>query len=369
MAEDALAVLGHEIRNPLSALSYALQSWPAKEEDPHVTEHLLQIMRRQVNQLTRLCNDLLDTRRNGQGGLTIRRSIVDLRESLQNACEEIQPFSESRGNTLTFELGSMPIMLYCDESRLTQVFANLMHNAVKFTDRGGHLHLSVARKRNKVVIQVTDNGRGMRTDQLRSLFHSKANGSFAGDPEGQGLGIGLRLAKSIVELHGGTIEAVSEGLGHGCTFIVTLPMLSESPLELEEESYQNSTDERCDKSCLRSYRILIVDDNRAMRFLMTRLMQNLNQSVSVAEDGVHALEAINRTRPNVVFLDLQMSGMNGYEVARQIRSRIELRSVVLIALSGSTDPMSRKLATESGFDYFLGKPTSLTELTETLKSL
>ncbi len=170
IAEDNLAILGHEIRNPLSALSYALQVWPTCNEDPQLTEDLLQIMRRQVKQLTRLSNDLLDAGKSRQGSLSLRRTAIDVRKSLQNACEEIRPFAERCGHTMTLDIGYTPLQLRGDESRLTQVFANLLHNSSKFTDRGGHLHVSLTRINNEAVIRICDNGRGICGERLKIFF-------------------------------------------------------------------------------------------------------------------------------------------------------------------------------------------------------
>jgi K+-sensing histidine kinase KdpD len=225
LALENLAVLGHEIRNPLSALSYALQAWPSSKDDPQITEQLLQIMRRQVSQLTRLCNDLLDVGKSARGNLTICRTSVDVRQVIQNACEEIQPFVVQRSHKLTVALGDSPLTLLGDESRLTQVFANLLHNSAKFTNRGGHLHISLDRDQDSAIVRLNDNGRGICAERLQNIFITDNGSKKCSDAVGEGLGIGLRLAKSIVELHGGTIEALSEGLELGSTFVVRLPLV------------------------------------------------------------------------------------------------------------------------------------------------
>ncbi len=221
---ESLAVLGHEIRNPLSALSYALEAWPASKGDPQLEDQLMQIMRRQVLQLTRLCNDLLDVGKSARGSLSIRRASVDARRIIQSACQQIQPFVEQCGHKMTVTIGELPLSLLGDESRLTQVFANLIHNSAKFTDRNGHLRVSIERENNMAVVRLSDNGRGICEDRLRNLFMPDNGSKRCTETGGEGLGIGLRLAKSIVELHGGTIEAFSEGIGHGSVFVVTLPL-------------------------------------------------------------------------------------------------------------------------------------------------
>jgi signal transduction histidine kinase len=225
LTAESLAVLGHEIRNPLSALSYALEAWPASKGDPQLEDQLMQIMRRQVLQLTRLCNDLLDVGKSARGSLAIHRVSVDARQIVQSACQQIQPFVEQCGHRLTMTLSESPLHLLGDESRLTQVFANLLHNAAKFTDRNGHLRISIERQNNIAVVRLSDNGRGICADRLRNLFVPDNGSKRCTETGGEGLGIGLRLAKSIVELHGGTIEAFSQGIGHGSEFVVTLPLL------------------------------------------------------------------------------------------------------------------------------------------------
>ena len=373
LTEERLAVLGHEIRNPLSAMSYALQAWPSSKDDPQLTDNLLQIMRRQVSQLTRLCDDLLDTGRSARGNLSIRRASVDVRQAIQNACEELEPTFDKCGCTMTVALGDVPLTLIGDESRLTQVFANVMHNSAKFTDRNGHLHISLDRYHDTAVIRFRDNGRGICPDQLQSIFLPHNPSMRCCEARSAGLGIGLRLAKTIVELHGGTIEAFSEGLGHGSTIEVRLPIIADKPTDRPTDKPNPSSlacvPDRDIGSHLPHYRVVVVDDDRSMRFLMSQLLQNLDQSVTVADNGDTAIEIIMRDQPHVVFLDLQMNGISGYEVARQLRSRVELNNVVLIALSGNADEASRRLAEESGFDQYLVKPMSMAELTETLLSV
>ncbi len=367
LTEERLAILGHEIRNPLSALSYALQTWPSTMDNPQLTEDLLQVMRRQVLQLTRLSNDLLDSGKLDRGNLTICRTTVDIGKVIRNACEELTPFINQCGQSLTIDVGDSPSLILGDESRLTQVFANLMHNSAKFTERDGRLHVSLDREHDTAIIRLSDTGCGMCSDQLQKLFSAQFRFSKRTEAPRAGLGIGLRLAKSIVELHGGTIEAFSEGLGCGSTFVVRLPMATNvlsSKTSGTSLSFCASRHERV--AHLPSYRVLVVDDDRSMRFVTSQMLEKLHQSVSVAENGNIAMKRIEQHRPQVVFLDLQMHGLSGFDVARLIRGRSELNEVVLIALSGNSDAGSRRLAAESGFDHYLVKPTSLAELSDAL---
>ncbi len=373
-AEEQLATLGHEIRNPLSALSYSLQAWPASNDDPHLTQHLLQIMRRQVAQLTRLCNDLLDTGRNARGSLTIFQEQIDLGQVIRNACEEIQSFVEQCGHKLTISLGNAPLVVLGDESRLTQVFANLIHNSAKFTDRNGQLSITVEREANVVVVYLRDNGNGICAEKLRTIFNGTSHSNTSDSSRTctsaviGGLGIGLRLAKSIVELHGGTIDAHSQGAGQGSTFVVRLPLAPDTSLNTESPvQQQQAMIVQASAPRLRQYQIVVVDDDRTIRFLMTRLLQQLGQTVTAADNGDAALEAITKIKPQVVFLDLEMRGMSGFELARELRAREEFDRTVVVAISGNSDSASRSLAIKSGFDHYLVKPTTTAELAALLQ--
>lgn len=369
LSVESMAVLGHEIRNPLSALSYALQSWPSSDNEPEVTAQLLQIMRRQVLQLTRLCNDLLDVGRCERGTLPICRASVDLRRVVTNACEEIQPFVDQCGHRMTVSLGKSCVTLLGDESKLTQVFANLIHNAAKFTDRSGHLHVSIERIQDTAVIRLSDNGRGICPDRLRSIFAADSDTKKCSQAVSAGLGIGLRLAKSIVELHEGTIEAFSVGLGRGSTFEVRLPISTGCASVDQNLALLPKAAEQIRDPQLPCFRILVVDDDRSVRFLMSRLLVNLGQSVTVTDSAEKALHSISQDKPQVVFIDLKMHGMDGYQVAKEVRSRRDLDSVFLVALSGNADEKSRNLAIDAGFDQYLTKPTSFSELARTLSQV
>lgn len=366
LTEERLAVLGHEIRNPLCALSYAVEALASSKDDPQLAEDLLQTMRRQVSQLTRLCDDLLDTGRIARGKMLISRAMVNLGQVIRSACEEIRPIADECGHKMIVSLGDSTVMLLCDESRLMQVFANLLRNSAKFTAQNGCLHVSLEWEGDAAVVSFRDNGRGISADKLQDIFHANASmrcSKIACD----GLGIGLRLAKAIIELHGGTIEAFSEGLGHGSTFVVRLPIISEPSADRTSVTSLLPMAILNNRLCLPNYRIVVVDDDRSIRFLMSRLLQNLNQSVTVVDNGTTAIEIIIESQPHVVFLDLHMSGISGYEVARQVRRRKDLSNVVLVALSGTADAASRKRAADAGFDRYLVKPTSSTVLAETLQ--
>ncbi|XZE43499.1 ATP-binding response regulator [Pirellulaceae bacterium SH467] len=365
-SEEEMAMLGHELRNPLSAITYALEVWPTSREDPQLENRLLEIMRRQVKQLTRLCDDLLGIGQRAKERKSIHRKSMDLRSSIWNASEEVRPFAESFGHTLSVDLGNQPIWVLGDESRLTQVFANLMHNAVKFTDRGGQISISAEQDAGALVIRLSDNGRGIGAERLSTIFGTEGSSENHGFGAGEGLGIGLRLAKSIVEQHGGTIEASSEGLGRGSTFSIKLPLTTKPQTDLLDDSQAESLPKQEVDPNLPIFRILVVDDDRSIRFLVSALLNRMHQEVSVAENGEQAIELVHRIRPDIVIVDLHMRGIDGFEVARRLRSQVDLQGIVLIALSGSSDAATLKRAADSGFDQYMIKPIGLKELTNKL---
>jgi len=365
-AAENLAILGHEIRNPLGALNYALQAWPTSIGDSQLKQDLLQIMRRQVNQLNRLCNDMLDSGKLARGDLAIRRDTVDLRRVVQCACEELRPVVEHLGHKIKVTLGDMPLKLIGDEARLTQVFANILHNAAKFTQPSGRIEIDIESRAGMAIVRLRDNGCGMDEGSIRRLFSGASDVPYCSEGGGDGLGIGLRLAKTIVGLHGGEIAAISEGRGCGCTFEICLPLMEEiAPADKNTES-PIGTDFSKRGFRVPRYRVVVVDDDRSMGFLISRLLEKLNQSVSVVGDGEVALQKILELRPHVVFLDLNLRGISGFDIARQIRSHVDLVGVVVIALSGASGEASRKVAAESGIDHYLVKPASLDDLAEAI---
>jgi CheY-like chemotaxis protein len=366
--DEVLATLGHEIRNPLSALSHALEIWPSVQSDQTQMEELRSLMQRQVRQLTRLSDDLMDGARSARGELHLRRERVPLRELIDGVCEEMRPFIDRCGHALTVSLASEPVAVYGDPPRLVQVFANLIQNAAKFTSRNGSLRVSVELQDGMAVVQVCDNGPGIEEHMLSQIFEAFAQVNGTRGPANDGLGIGLRLVKTIVELHGGSIAARSAGLGHGSEFTVLLPLLNDAghghrPATLPVAAV-NGHGRR-----LQAYRIVVVDDDRSIGELLASLLHTIGHSVTFADNGEAAVRMVLEERPQVVFLDLVMHGMDGCEVARQLRGKPELDGLVLIALSGNNDEESRRRAGEVGFDKYLVKPIGIAMLAETLAGL
>jgi len=361
--EEFLATLGHEMRNPLSALSYALEVWP--DRDPAKMEQLRDTMRRQVGQLLRLSDDLVDTARIAQGKLHLRHEPVGLRQLIDDVCEEVAPLIERRGHTLTVELPLERIVVSGDRSRLLQVFANLLQNAAKFTEPGGSLSVTAETSKGFVCVQVRDSGQGIQDHLLPAIFEpfsQSGDASLVND----GIGIGLRLVKSVVELHGGSVSASSAGKGCGSEFIVTLPLTRAAPNEVLFDSPPTAEPK---VRLPISRRILVVDDLESSCELLASMLRTSGHEVAVAHDGITAIRHVLENRPQIVILDIVMKGMNGLDVARRLREQSELKGLVLIALSGNCDLNSQRRAIKAGFDQYLIKPTSIAALDEILADL
>jgi CheY-like chemotaxis protein/two-component sensor histidine kinase len=366
--EKVLATLGHEIRNPLSALSHALEIWPSVQNDQTEMAELRSLMQRQVRQLIRLSDDLMDGSRIAQGEFILRREHVLLRQLIDDACEQVRPFVDRCGHALTVTVPDEPIAVYGDPSRLLQVFANLIQNAAKFTGRNGRLCVTVERLDGMAVVQVCDNGPGIEEHMLSEIFEAFAQVKGTHGPENDGLGIGLRLVKTIVELHGGSIAARSAGLGQGSEFTVLLPLSDDRGLG-HRPAAQPVAEVNGHGRRPSAYQIVVVDDDRSIGELLASLLHTIGHSVTVADNGATAVRMVLDERPQVVFLDLVMHGMDGCEVARQLRDKPELDGLVLIALSGYGDEESRRRAEEAGFDKYLVKPIGIATLAETLAGL
>lgn len=366
--QESLAMLGHEMRNPISALSHALEVWEEAQADPVTMEELRHLMKRQVSQLLRFSEDLLDAERIAQGKLTLRQEPVDLQELIDDACEEIRPFIDQCGHALTVRMSAESIVVRGDRCRLLQVFANLIQNAAKFTGRQGRLCVTVEPLDNMAVVRVSDNGPGIEEHLLSNIFEpfTQLNGTCG--PKNDGLGIGLRLVKMIVELHGGSVVARSAGRGHGSEFTVMLP-LSNDVGRGQRRTTQPDAAVNGHAQRPPSYRIVVVDDERSNRELLAKLLRTIGQSVTVANDGEMAVRMVLDERPQVVFLDLIMPGIDGCEVARQLRGHPELTGLALVALSGSGDEHTKQQAMAAGFDKYLVKPIGFPVLVETLNFL
>jgi CheY-like chemotaxis protein/two-component sensor histidine kinase len=361
-----LAMLGHEMRNPLSALSNALELWSSTTPDALELAGLRSLIQRQVEQLVRFSGDLVNAAR-GERTLAFRRREMDLKRTVEAACEEVRPYAECRGHTLTVNLPEEPMLVYGDALRLIQAVANLVQNAAKFSGRNGAIDVVAKRQGDWAAVTVRDNGAGIELHRLPSIFEAHPEQSREYGAANDGLGIGLPLVKKIVDEHGGHLTAQSDGLGFGSIFTVFMPMPSVVPdSELPVSPSLAIAHSRSSRQ-LPNQRILVVDDQRCLAGLLAKLLRSLGQVVAVSEDGASAIQIALDERPDIVFLDIVMRGLDGYEVARRLRAIPALDGVRLVAVSGHSDDRSKFLAFEAGFDDYLVKPVSISELIELLE--
>jgi CheY-like chemotaxis protein len=319
-----------------------------------------------VEHLVRLVDDLMEISRITRGKVELRRERVELAAVVRNAVETSRPHLEAAGHALTVVLPHEPLVLDADPVRLAQVVANLLNNAAKYTEDAGRIELTAEREGDEAVIRVRDTGIGIPEDMLLGVFEMFAQVDRARDRAQGGLGIGLSLVRSLVQMHGGRVEAASAGPGQGSEFTVRLPLAS-PPCPSTKAAGEPGVAAHSTAAPLR--RVLVVDDRRDAAVSLGRLLQLVGNDVRIAQDGLGALEALRTYRPAVVLLDIGMPGMDGYEVARQIRQQPEFQGVVLIALTGWGQEDDRRRAREAGFDHNLVKPVDFDALEALLASL
>ncbi len=354
--DEFLATLGHELRNPLAPLRNMLQVMRRVELDSELLDQARATMERQVDQMVRLVNDLLDVSRISRGEIKLRNERVDISELIRDTVTDFRASHDSDLHELEVELPPEPLHLEGDPVRLAQVLENLLKNAWKYTERGGRIRLAVQRADLHAVIRVHDTGVGIEPDRLPHIFdmfyHSDETGS--GPHEG-GLGIGLALVKTLVELHGGSVQVRSEGRGTGSEFVVRLPVSSDSPARGSKA--RSSDPVRAGPP----RRILVVDDNRDAAETLARLLELRGHQVHLAFDGPEAVEAAARIAPDVILLDIGLPTVDGYEAARLIRKQDGGNGVLLLALTGWSQEEDRRRSREAGFDAHLVKPLDLAE--------
>jgi signal transduction histidine kinase/CheY-like chemotaxis protein len=355
--DEFLAMLGHELRNPLAPLVTGLELLRMNAtRGADFTNNIMAVMERQVAQLVRLVDDLLEVSRITRGVITMRYEPVELRALLHAAADTTRPLFDAAHHHLTIDVPDTPIMVSGDAVRLTQVFANLLTNAAKYTNAGGRVQIRVRAADGRVVVAVRDNGIGIAPADLGSVFDMFKQVDPASQRSQGGLGIGLTLVRGLVSMHGGTIEARSAGLGAGSEFVVTLPLHGNAALPAAGARHAKSFPRR---------RVLVVDDNRDAADTLGALLESLGTTVQVAYGGNAALEAVESFDPDTVLLDLGMPVIDGYEVARRIRaSSGKPRQALLIALTGWGQDQDLRRSEAAGFDHHLVKPPDLDKLRE-----
>jgi PAS domain S-box-containing protein len=363
--DEFLATLAHELRNPLAPISNSLHLLRLTSELSPSAERVRQIMERQVGHMVRLVDDLLEISRVTRGKMELRKEPVELAAVIHSAVETSQPLIEVAGHQLAITVPHEPITLEADPLRLTQVISNLLNNAAKYTKQNGQIWLTARLEGDEAAVSVRDNGIGIAKEHLPRIFEMFSQITPSLDRMQGGLGIGLALARALVELHGGRIEAKSDGLGRGSEFIVRLPL---APATLFRAERRTNLPQSVG-TARPARRVVVVDDTRAAVYTLARLLETMGQHVRTANNAATALELVRNERPDLVISDLAMPNMNGYELAQRLRQDPALSGLVLVALTGYGQESNRRQAKEAGFDYYLVKPVSLEALETMLDSL
>ena len=351
--DEFLAMLAHELRNPLGAISNVAELIDLRTEDQDTLRKPVEILKRQVRHTTRLVDDLLDVSRITGGKFELRKETMDLVEALRRAAETARPKMDVHRHSFTVDLPTGPVWMDADPVRLVQVVGNLLNNAAKYTDPGGAITLSLSVQGIAAEIHIQDNGNGISPEMLPRIFNLYAQEDRSFTRSSGGLGIGLTLVKTLVEMHGGSVTASSEGPGRGSSFTIRLSVL-ESAVETPERPV--------DPLEVRSLKILLVEDNEDAAEIVADILRLFGHQVFVARDGPTAIEIALEVRPGMVLLDIGLPGMDGYEVARALRARADLAQPRLVALTGYGQEEDRLRSRDAGFDHHLVKPLDLTLL-------
>ena len=350
--DEFLAMLAHELRNPLAPIRNAAQIFRAKAPPTAELRWASDVIDRQIRQMTRLVDDLLDVSRISRGKIQLRKQLTELSAVVDSAVEASRPLMEKWGHELTVSVPAEPILLEADVTRLAQVLSNLLNNAAKYTDHGGRIRLSAERHGRHVLIRVKDTGIGIPPDMLRGIFDMFAQADRSLERSEGGLGIGLTLVQRLVEMHGGSVEARSDGPGTGSEFLVSLPLAEHA--RGQRPPAAAGGDQAVPSPPAR--RILIVDDNADAADSLAVLLRMMGNEVYTAHDGLEAVGAAAAFQPDVVLLDIGLPKLSGYEVARRIREQARGSDVVLIAVTGWGQEDDRRRSREAGFDHHMTKP-------------
>jgi two-component system, sensor histidine kinase len=358
--DEFLATLAHELRNPLAPMRNALELLRIGHENRALSQRATDIIERQLAQMVHLINDLLDVSRISTGKISLHAERAELGAILRESVVSAEPMLDARKHRFTLELCTEPVALVCDPVRLTQVFSNLINNAAKYTPPGGDIRATLHTVEDAAVVTVSDNGQGIPCSMLAAIFDMFTQVDHTLERAQSGLGVGLSLAKRLVELHGGTIEGQSDGPGCGSRFIVRLPL---SGSVLRANGARSVVTGPMPVAALR---VLIADDNRDFAESLAALLESRGHAVRVTHDGNTAVAQAFASPPDVAFLDIGLPGRNGYDVARTLRSAEATRGAMLVAITGWGQEKDRTLAREAGFDRHLVKPVAPEAITAIL---
>jgi signal transduction histidine kinase/ActR/RegA family two-component response regulator len=359
--DEFLAMLSHELRNPLASIQNAVHLLRLQRDRSPIQVEAHGTIDRQVAQLARLVDDLLEVSRITTGRIHLQEERVDLRGIVDRAIEATQPLAGQKGQSVAKSSPADPVWVYGDSVRLEQVVVNLLNNASKYTDRGGHIWVGLTQEAEEATLCVRDNGVGIAPELLPHIFDLFTQADKSLDRSQGGLGIGLALVKSLVNLHRGTVEALSTP-GQGSEFIVKLPLVLWAP------SPTNAPHEQGDVSA-RPLRVLVVDDNQDAAKSVALLLRAMGHNARVAHDGASAMQAALEFAPHVVLLDIGLPVVNGFQVAKWIRQEVTLAGVVLIAVTGYGQESDRLRSQEAGFDHHLVKPVNIKQFESILAAV
>lgn len=356
--DEFLAMLAHELRNPLAAIRYAVALGQLSKGD--AASEMFGIIDRQTQNLAHLIDDLLDVSRISRDKITLRRENIDVCSVVKGAAATVRPLMEQKHHELILDVSDEPIVVYADHTRAEQIVANLLTNAGKYTPDGGRVSVRARCQEREAIIEVADTGVGLPPEMIGRVFDLFAQADRTLDRSEGGLGIGLTVARRLAEMHGGTISVASEGLGKGSTFTIRLPLSELAPAAIASGALPT------DSTNVERLRILVVDDNRDTAIACSQLLKAMGHEVDTAFDGPCALEQTRSMRPQVIFLDIGLPGMNGYEVARTLRSE-GFQNELIVAITGYGQPDDRRRSQEAGFDHHLVKPIDQAAIVSALR--
>ena len=371
--DEFLATLAHELRNPLAPIRNALYVLDTIDSHQPRVAGLHQMISRQTDHLTRLVNDLLDVSRITRGKIELKMERVRLRAVVEAALEVVRPLVDEKRQNLQVSLPQIDVLLHGDFVRLTQVLTNLLNNAAKYTDKEGRLWLTAEVEAGELVLRVRDTGIGIAPENCSRIFELFEQAPHAIEHSQGGLGVGLTLVRSLVQIHGGTVSAKSQGLGLGSEFTVRLPAAVEAPTprpsaaNAQLAAQQPSISAQAEAA--KGLKILLVEDTPVVAASMAEVLKLWNHTVEICPDGFAALETVRTFKPDVILADLGMPRMNGYDLARELRHLPGMENVALVAISGYGQAADRQRSQEAGFDRHLVKPVDPAELQQALAAL
>jgi CheY-like chemotaxis protein len=362
--DEFLAMLGHELRNPLAPIRAGATVLQMDEVAPATIKKTAAIIERQVKHMTGLVDSLLDVSRLSTGALILAEDVIDMKEVLHDAFEQISPFFDSKAHSVSMHISNDEAYVYGDKSRLVQVVSNLLNNASKYTANGGSIEVVLETQAEAVIVKVTDNGIGIESAMLLKVFHLFTQAKRSADRFGGGLGVGLALAKQLVELHDGRLTAHSAGIGLGATFEVRLKRMTGSA-ELRLPVFEGSAP----RTTVRPLRILVVDDNRDAAEVIAEMLKIFGHEVFIDFHPLDALRRAPEVNPDIYLLDIGLPEIDGYELARRLKLDSRLDRFTLVALTGYGQVEDQRKAYSAGFNFHCVKPIDIEHLSSILSEV